>query len=170
MANLTTKETFITLNSIVKELFWPSLSLVVLAVVSGVIFNLIRSQGSLPLDFRPGQPDPSLGLTEITQIDELERLTRLPGVITLDARSTDLYSLGHLPGAISLPAEELENRLGPFLSQVGDPPLIICYCSESLCPLAERLATALARSGLKNIYLFRPGFDHWLDLGKPIEK
>lgn len=44
-----------------------------------------------------------------------------------DARSRSSYDRGHIPGAISLPFDELENRL----SEVSRERLVIFYCSGS---------------------------------------
>jgi hypothetical protein len=44
-----------------------------------------------------------------------------------DARSRSSYDTGHIPGAISLPLDELENRL----SEVSRERLAIFYCTGS---------------------------------------
>ncbi|MDR3134580.1 MAG: hypothetical protein LBU69_00630 [Deltaproteobacteria bacterium] len=139
-------------------------------MVTGLAVNALRTQGELPLGWRPGAPSPVGGVTEITGLEALEALMAQPGSTILDARDPDLYRLGRIPGALSLPTAELDQLLGPFLAQANPLNPVIAYCSESLCPLAGRLATALAEGGHKNVYLYSPGFDRWAELGRPIEK
>jgi rhodanese-related sulfurtransferase len=153
----------------IQSLFWAELILIGLAILTGLFSNLIRTEGQLPLDWRPGSEGFSIGVTEIIDPDELAELMAKPGTILLDARAPLLYGAGHIPGALSLPAEELDLKL--FLEGVKDKKtLIITYCSESLCPLAGRLAEALVDKGFTNVHLFSPGFDVWADLGRAVEK
>ena len=156
-----------------KELVRPTLILAFLSILTGLAINSLRPQGALPLNYRPGQTPPMVAIAEITDPSELTRLLALPGAILLDARDPILYGLGHIPGALSLPTEELPTRLEPFLAQAKARQAagpIIAYCSEPLCPLAGRRAEALVSSGLENVHLFSPGFDGWADLGWPVEK
>ncbi|MDR2367419.1 MAG: hypothetical protein LBF58_04800 [Deltaproteobacteria bacterium] len=169
---------YLVVKELLRELGRPALTLLALAALTALAVNSLRPDGGLPWGYRPGAPDASARVTEITEADELERLMELPGAILLDARDPVLFQLGHIPKAQSLPADELASRLGPFLERAkarpgqsqGDLAPVITYCSESLCPLAGRLASALAEAGLKNVFVYVPGFDDWLDLGRPVEK
>jgi rhodanese-related sulfurtransferase len=162
------------------DLWRELLILVALALVSGWAINIFRPEGALPLSYNPASPEQAspalqaLGISEFSSPEELESLLALPGAILLDAREPVLFELGRIPQALNLPASQIDTRLEPFLAITRDNynpegPIIV-YCSDPLCPLANRLAEALVRAGLTNIHLFSPGFDGWLDLGKPIEK
>ena len=41
---------------------------------------------------------------------DMRRLVRDPRVVVLDVRSPEAYAAGHLPGAISIPVQELRER------------------------------------------------------------
>ncbi|MDR1677175.1 MAG: rhodanese-like domain-containing protein [Deltaproteobacteria bacterium] len=158
---------------LIKDIWGPCLLIFLLAGLTGFLINSFRSEGKISLaDYNPNPRSEKLGgeVEKITDPDALEKLLSTPGSILLDARGPLLYDLGHIPGAINLPADELEQKLWPFISTVDNSALIITYCSESLCPLADRLAKALVDNGLKKVYVFSPGFDQWADLGRPIEK
>ncbi|MDR2300572.1 MAG: rhodanese-like domain-containing protein [Deltaproteobacteria bacterium] len=167
MNRYATKISSLITNLALKELLFPTAILLALAASSGFLINHVRG------------PEPAApGLTEITQIAELEKILFLPQAILLDARDPVLYSLGHIPGALNLPAEDLAPRLEPFLTELKNKKLdgpyeslpIVTYCSETFCPLAKTLAGALIEAGLKNVYVFSPGFDFWLENDGEIEK
>ncbi|MDR2386162.1 MAG: rhodanese-like domain-containing protein [Deltaproteobacteria bacterium] len=167
MNQKTTRNNPVISNLELKELLVPGLILLALTLASGFLVNYFRASDPV-----------SPGFTEITQIPELEKILALPQAILLDARDPVLYSLGHIPGAVNLPAEHLSTRLEPFLSELRSKNLdrpydslpIVTYCSETFCPLAKILASALIESGLKNVYLFSPGFDYWFEQNGEIEK
>ena len=50
--------------------------------------------------------------TDAVERDELLRRARAGDVVVLDVRPTVEYAAGHIPGAVSVPLEELEQRLG----------------------------------------------------------
>jgi rhodanese-related sulfurtransferase/DNA-binding transcriptional ArsR family regulator len=75
--------------------------------------------------------------------EQLLRLTRRRNVTVLDVRPHEEYAAGHIPGAISIPLDELADRL----SELPDGH-IIAYCRGAYCVLAHdavRLLTARGR-------------------------
>lgn len=145
------------------------------AVLAAVVFNFLRPE-PLPWSWRPGGlpgGGAAAGAVEITDAGALADLLAggAPPVL-LDARDRRLHAAGHIPGALSLPALELETDPGLLagtLGEVGRDAPLVAYCSEELCPLAGLLARALAGAGYARIYLFSPGFDVWADEGRPVE-
>lgn len=88
--------------------------------------------------------------------------------VLLDARPRPLFLAGHLPGARSVPYEEvvgggltLEDRLP------HDRPLVI-YCSGNGCSDSFSLAEALIRSGYRDVRVFEDGFPAWRAAGLPV--
>ena len=47
--------------------------------------------------------------------------------------------------------------------------LIIAYCSDAECALAEKLAAELARSGITHVRIMREGWLAWSNAGFPVE-
>ncbi|MDR2443549.1 MAG: rhodanese-like domain-containing protein [Deltaproteobacteria bacterium] len=88
--------------------------------------------------------------------------------IILDARDPRLFAFGHIPGAVSFPATEASTRAEIFLKSVEPGSIIITYCSEKFCPLAETLAQALIEHGAGPIWVFTPGFDRWQESGRAV--
>ncbi len=77
--------------------------------------------------------------------DELLRRTRSGDVTVLDVRPAEEYAAGHIPGAISIPLDELPARL----AEVPADQEIVAYCRGTYCVLAHdavRLLTTTHRS------------------------
>jgi rhodanese-related sulfurtransferase len=78
------------------------------------------------------------------------------------------YDNGHLPGAISIPINELEARAPEELEK--DEPLIV-YCGSLSCSLSPRAAHLLEdHLGFKDVTDYEGGIKDWMDAGFPIEK
>jgi rhodanese-related sulfurtransferase len=90
--------------------------------------------------------------------------------LLVDARVSDLYAEGHLPGARSLPLGASDGQLAAFLREVSfDRPLIL-YCSGYGCEDSFILAERLLAEGYRDVRVFEGGLPEWLDAGLPVEK
>ena len=154
------------LASSLTALTWPTLAIISLSLVSAIMANHFRSD-PLPWNWRLG--DISAGIIVIDNFDELDRLLSDPEVIIIDARDKRLYQLGHLPKAISIPADEASTLGPPFLAETPKDALILIYCEDPLCPLAEKLATFFKGLGKSKLHIFRPGFEAWDEAGRPTQ-
>jgi rhodanese-related sulfurtransferase/DNA-binding transcriptional ArsR family regulator len=77
--------------------------------------------------------------------EQLQRLAKRRNVTVLDVRPREEYAAGHIPGAVSIPLDELDRRL----SELPDDGQIIAYCRGAYCVLAHdavRLLTAHGRN------------------------
>src|ERR1700694_375044 len=88
--------------------------------------------------------------TEQVSRDELLRRARSGAVTILDVRPRDEYNAGHIPGALSIPLEELEDHL----AEVPAEHQIVAYCRGAYCVLAHdavRMLTAHGHSAARLI-------------------
>jgi rhodanese-related sulfurtransferase len=85
-------------------------------------------------------------------------------VLILDVRPPEEYAAGHIPGAISLPLDQLEERL------VDLPPEteIVAYCRGPYCVLAPQALQVLHRRGYQARRL-QDGLPEWRRAGLPVE-
>lgn len=74
---------------------------------------------------------------------ELRRRLRHGEVVLLDVRPPVEYGAAHLPGALSMPLEELEKRLEEL---PRDMP-IVAYCRGPFCLIADEALAVLAANG-----------------------
>jgi rhodanese-related sulfurtransferase len=79
----------------------------------------------------------------------------------VDARPTEEYAKGHLPGAISLPFEKLDQHAS-IVAQVltsAKPPVL--YCTGPECDDSLLLALELRKLGRDDIAVFIGGMELW---------
>jgi rhodanese-related sulfurtransferase len=99
---------------------------------------------------------------EVTRDELLQRLEA--GDVTLiDVRPSEEYAAGHIPGALSLPLDELADRLASLPADTT----IVAYCRSSYCVLAREAVRALTASGLQAIRL-RDGMLEWRLANLPV--
>lgn len=75
--------------------------------------------------------------------DELLRRVRSGTVLVLDVRPREEYEAGHIPGAVSIPVDELEDRL----HDVPADQEVVAYCRGRYCVLAHDAVRLLHAHG-----------------------
>ncbi len=80
---------------------------------------------------------------EPLELDELFARVRDEDAILIDVRGRDEFDSGHVPGALSIPLDELEERL----SELPRTRSIIAYCRGPYCALSARAASLLRNEG-----------------------
>jgi rhodanese-related sulfurtransferase/DNA-binding transcriptional ArsR family regulator len=102
------------------------------------------------------------GLEPVSRAELLTRAKR-DDVVVLDVRPPDEFAAGHLPGAVSVPIEELERRL----SSLPRDAEIVAYCRGPYCLLAPRAVELLHEHGFRARQL-EDGFPEWRLAGLPV--
>ena len=85
-------------------------------------------------------------------------------VTVLDVRPTKEYEAGHIPGAISVPLDELKRRIRHLPRRRE----IVAYCRGPYCLMAVDAVEILRRKGFKAIRL-EEGVADWRARGFPVE-
>jgi len=110
------------------------------------------------LDYLGGRDD----VEEVPRAELLRRV-RTGGVVVLDVRPAEEYAAGHLPGAVSVPLEELAARL----SELPDAE-VVAYCRGSYCVLAHDAVRLLHQEG-RAAHKLEDGMLEWRLAGLPVE-
>jgi DNA-binding transcriptional ArsR family regulator/rhodanese-related sulfurtransferase len=76
--------------------------------------------------------------------DELLAASGAGRVVVLDVRPADEYFAGHLPGAMSIPLDELATRLAEIPADVE----VVAYCRGRYCVLSHRAVRLLVDHGI----------------------
>ena len=92
-------------------------------------------------------------------------LDRGEPVVVVDVRSADGYQAGHIPGARSLPFEQLPERS----RELPRDQEIITYCWNATCFLSTKAAFVLASKGYR-VKEMVGGIDEWNAAGFPVEQ
>ncbi|MCC6129128.1 MAG: ArsR family transcriptional regulator [Acidobacteria bacterium] len=101
---------------------------------------------------------------EPVEKEELLRRARQRDVVVIDVRPAEEYAAGHIPGAVSIPFGELEQRL----DEIPPGRKVVAYCRGPYCVLAAESVKALRAHGVRAVRL-KDGFPEWRDAGLPVE-
>ena len=89
-----------------------------------------------------------------------------PNLVILDVRTPTEYDSGHIYGAMLIPVNDLQTRIGELASHINDP--ILVYCGSG-----SRSATAsgiLDSNNFTNVYNMLKGLNAWKTAGYPTWK
>ena len=95
--------------------------------------------------------------------DELFRRLRDGQVLVLDVRPEAEYAAGHIPGAVSVPHDQLAARL----AELPDTADIIAYCRGRYCVFAPDAVRLLRASGF-SAWPLEGGLPDWRLAGLPV--
>lgn len=95
--------------------------------------------------------------------EELRARARSGEVTILDVRPREEYLAGHIPGALSVPLEELEEHLARLPPEAE----IVAYCRGPYCVLAPQ-GVALLRTHGHSARRLADGFPEWRLAGLPV--
>lgn len=84
-------------------------------------------------------------------------------VVVLDVRPREEFEAGHIPGAISIPLEDLRARLGELPRGLE----VVAYCRGPYCVLAPQAVELLAHRGFRARRLDE-GLPEWRLAGLPV--
>jgi len=88
------------------------------------------------------------------------------GLVTvLDVRPPEEFAAGHLPGAVNIPVNELEQRLGELPKRRE----VVAYCRGPYCLMSYDAVQLLRKKGLKARRL-ENGLPEWRLAGLPVSR
>jgi rhodanese-related sulfurtransferase/DNA-binding transcriptional ArsR family regulator len=96
---------------------------------------------------------------------ELQRRLHARSVVLLDVRPRLEYESGHIPGAISVPLDELPRRLRELPARKE----IVAYCRGPYCVMSFDAVRLLRQRGRRARRLVE-GFPEWRASGLPVEE
>ena len=104
---------------------------------------------------------------KITRDALLELLAAGTPVQFVETLRTEHFAQGHLPGAVHIHFEEVEERAAGLLPDKD--ALIVTYCSNTACQNSRIAAEKLARLGYANVRRYEEGKQDWEEAGLPLE-
>ncbi|MFW5901130.1 MAG: ArsR/SmtB family transcription factor [bacterium] len=94
--------------------------------------------------------------SEAVSLEELEEKLQREDVLVIDVRPHIEYEFGHIPGAESLPVNELLDKL----NELPKDKEIIAYCRGPFCALSDEAVKILRERGYKAERLHE-GYPEW---------
>ena len=101
-----------------------------------------------------------LGLEGITLSELIPRMEK-GEVLLLDVRPKEEFEEAHIPGAISIPIEELEDTLSSLPVNCD----VVAYCRGSYCLMSANAVKILKANGIKS-FRMEQGVKEWLQFVK----
>ena len=98
-------------------------------------------------------------------MDEFERLLADRRIAVVDVRTREEYAAGHIPGAVSIPVDELDIRVQE-LRALGRPIVAYCSCLEEEASLTA--VATLNRLGIRGGRALTGGYPSWAALGRRV--
>lgn len=154
-----------------RKTVWRALAIAGFSVLVAAAVNLPLIQRFVKGEFRETffvQADYP-GVRMIT-LAEAEDLWRTGEAVFLDARAADLFARGHVPRALSAPAEAAEKSLPSFFERLPLEGALVIYCEGGECSSSLALAKLLHEKGFTDIRVFSGGWEDWERAGLPGEK
>ena len=103
------------------------------------------------------------GMEPVSREDLLKRV-REGNVTVLDVRPVEEYRAGHIPGALSVPLDQLKE----ILAELPADQEIVAYCRGPYCVLAVQAVEVLRKRGFNAIRL-EESVQDWRAMGLPVE-
>lgn len=100
---------------------------------------------------------------EVTR-EELLARAKAGTVIVLDVRPGEEYAAAHIIGAVSIPLDQLPDRIRELPADVD----VIAYCRGAYCVLAYEALDQLRASG-RRAHRLNEGMLEWMVAGLPVE-
>ncbi|MFB6099365.1 MAG: ArsR/SmtB family transcription factor [Salinibacter sp.] len=95
---------------------------------------------------------------------ELEERIENDDILLLDVRPEEEYEAGHIPGARSLPVDQIEEHL----EELPDDKEIVAYCRGPYCVYSDDAVRRLREAG-HNARRLTEGLPDWAVEGRPVE-
>jgi len=106
--------------------------------------------------------------TTIGRTDLQTRLDRGDALVLVEALGPMYYDDAHLPGALNLPHDQVDELAPVVLPDKG--ATIVVYCSNTACQNSVVASRALDRLGYTHVYEYVEGKQDWIEAGLPIER
>lgn len=104
---------------------------------------------------------------DVVDSQELRRRIADGDVVILDVRPEAEYRAGHIPGAVSVPPDQL-HRLDDVVSEISPDVEFVAYCRGPYCVYADEAVRWLASRG-RAARRLADGIPEWRRAGGPVE-
>jgi rhodanese-related sulfurtransferase len=106
-------------------------------------------------------------LPAISREELRQKIDRGEEFVLVDALAPMSFAHSHLPGAINLPPEWVDDR-GP--TRLPDRAAeIVVYCASATCDSSVEVGKRLVELGYPNVHHYVEGKRGWVEAGLPLE-
>lgn len=108
-----------------------------------------------------------VALAEIDRDTLWRRIQEGASLVLVDALGPVSYGAAHLPGAVNIPPERVDD-----LAERRIPTLdteVVVYCANPGCESSVEVAERLVQLGYRRVLHYAGGKEDWRDAGLPLE-
>jgi rhodanese-related sulfurtransferase len=112
----------------------------------------------------------TFGVTELATISRDELRARIDGgadFVLVDALSPLAYAMGHLPGAVNIAPDWIDDRARRRIPDLDTE--VVVYCADAGCDSSHKVAHRLIELGYRNVRHYEGGKRDWEAAGLPLE-
>jgi rhodanese-related sulfurtransferase len=88
-------------------------------------------------------------------------------LVVVDALPPISFAASHLPGAISMPPETVDQRAPRRIPDLDAD--VVVYCASETCDSSVVVAERLTELGYRNVSHYVGGKQDWIEAGLPVE-
>jgi rhodanese-related sulfurtransferase len=104
---------------------------------------------------------------KITRDEIVDLLAAREPIQFVETLRAEHFEQGHLPGAVHIHFEDVEERAPELLTDRD--ALIVTYCSNTACQNSRIAAEKLAKLGYTDVRRFEEGKQDWTEAGLELE-
>jgi len=135
---------------------------------AAIITFEVRGKDSVATDIKPKLATLPAGVKEIQPEELITLIDSAPkpgNFVLVDSRPAKRYDDGHIPGAISIPSDDITTKGAALLLPEKNTPLIF-YCGGITCGLSPASAEAAVKMGYTDVKVMLKGAPGWKKAGK----
>jgi rhodanese-related sulfurtransferase len=106
-------------------------------------------------------------MKEITREELWQRIESGDEFVLVDALAPMSFAHSHLPGAINLPPEWVDERGSRRIPDLDTE--VVVYCATSTCDSSVLVGNRLVELGYRNVSHYAGGKRDWIEAGLPVE-
>jgi rhodanese-related sulfurtransferase len=104
---------------------------------------------------------------KITLEELRSRIDANPDLVLVEALPERYYRHSHLPGAVNIPHDEVDQHAAELLPDRHAE--IVVYCANGPCRNSGIASARLEKLGYTNVSDYHEGKDEWVQAGLPVE-
>jgi rhodanese-related sulfurtransferase len=106
-------------------------------------------------------------LREIGREELWEKIQGGADFVLVDALGPMSYAMSHLPGAINITPDWVDDRARRRIPDAETE--VVVYCADLACDSSVKVANRLLELGYRNVRHYAEGKRDWADAGLPLE-
>jgi rhodanese-related sulfurtransferase len=105
--------------------------------------------------------------TQISRTELHDQIQAGSSFKLVEALPVKYYQEAHLPSALNLPLDQIDERAANLLPNKEE--LIVTYCASDACENSATAAAHLRKLGYSNVREYHEGKAGWIAAGLPVE-